>query len=165
MLSVNLTPKGTIMEINEMTGEECSAFLERASLARLGCSHENQPYVVPIHFAYEDTYLYGFSTFGQKVKCMRANPKVCVQTDKIQNQGEWISVVVYGEYEELPEPQHGAERNLAGSLLAKQYHWWLNSLSERQMRVGERLIEPLFFRIRIRTMSGLCATEEKQRQG
>jgi nitroimidazol reductase NimA-like FMN-containing flavoprotein (pyridoxamine 5'-phosphate oxidase superfamily) len=33
---------------------------------------------------------------------MRRNPKVCVQTDEIQNQGEWISVVVYGEYEELP---------------------------------------------------------------
>ena len=41
------------MEINEMTGEECSAFLERASLGRLGCSYENQPYVVPIHFAYD----------------------------------------------------------------------------------------------------------------
>jgi uncharacterized protein len=64
------------MEINEMTGEECSAFLERASLAQLGCSYENQPYAVPIHFAYEDTYLCGFSTLGQKVnvripKCVR----------------------------------------------------------------------------------------------
>ena len=101
------------MEINEMTSEECSAFLERASLGRLGCSYENQPYVVPIHFAYEDTYLYGFSTFGQKVKWMRANPRVCVQTDEIQNQGEWISVIVYGEYEELPEPQYSAERKHA----------------------------------------------------
>jgi len=67
-----------------------------------GCSYENQPYVVPIHFAYEDAYLYGFSTFGQKVKWMRANPKVCVQTDKIENQGEWISVIVYGEYGNCP---------------------------------------------------------------
>jgi len=39
-----------------------------------------------------------------------------VQTDEIQNQGEWVSVVVYGEYEELPEPQYRAERKLAGSL-------------------------------------------------
>ena len=117
------------MEINEMTGEECSAFLERASRGRLGCSYENQPYVVPIHFAHEDTYLYGFSTFGQKVKWMRANPKVCGQTDKIENQGEWISVIVYGEYEELPEPQYTAERKHASSLLAKtlslvaEMHW------------------------------------------
>ena len=150
------------MEVNEMTREECSKFLEHASLGRLGCSFENQPYVVPIHFAYEDTYLYGFSTFGQKVRWMRANPNVCVPTDKIENQGEWISVIVYGEYEELPEPQYTAERTHASSLLAKRHHWWLNALGERQMRVGENSIEALFFRIRIQSMSGLRATDEME---
>jgi len=117
--------------------------------------------VVPIHFAYENTYLYGFSTFGQKVKWMRANPEVCLQTDEVQNQDEWISVIVYGECEELPAPQYTAERKHASSLLARRYHWWLNALGERQMRVGENLIEPLFFRIRIQSMSGLRATDKK----
>jgi uncharacterized protein len=153
------------MEINEMTAGECSSVLERASLGRLGCSFENQPYVLPIHFAYDGGYLYVFSTFGQKVKWMRANPKVCVQTDEIQSQSEWISVVAYGQYEELPEPQHTAERQRASSLLAKQYRWWLNALGARQMREGERSIEPLFFRIRIDSMSGLRATDEKERAG
>jgi hypothetical protein len=74
---------------------------------------------------------------------MRANPKVCVQADEIQNQGEWISVIVYGEYEELPDPQYTAERKHASWLLARRYHWWLNALGERQMRVGENSIEPL----------------------
>ena len=150
------------MEINEMTGKECSALLERASLGRLGCSCENKPYVVPINFAYEDGYLYAFSTFGQKVKWMRANPKVCVQMDEIQNQSEWGSVIVNGEYEELPEPQYTAERKSASSLLAKRYHWWLNALGERQMRIAENSIEPVFFRIRIQSVSGLRATEEQR---
>ena len=153
------------MEINEMAAGECTAVLEQASLGRLGCSYENQPYVVPIHFAYDSGYLYVFSTFGQKVKWMRANPKVCVQTDQTQNQGEWISVIVNGQYEELPEPQYTAERKHASSLLAKRSHWWLNALGERQMRVGDISIEPLFFRIRIQSMSGLRATDEKGRQG
>jgi uncharacterized protein len=147
------------MEINEMTREECGAFLEHASIGRLGCSNENQPYVIPIHFAYADGYVYVFSTFGQKVKWMRANPKVCVQTDEIQNQSKWISVIVYGEYEELPEPQYTAERKHASSLLAKRYRWWLNALGQRQMTVGENSIEPLFFRVRVQSMSGLHATE------
>jgi uncharacterized protein len=150
------------METNEMTAEECSAFLERASLGRLGCSYVNQPYVVPIHFAYEDPYLYVFSTFGQKVKWMRANPRVCVQTDEIKNESEWTSVIVYGEYEELPDPQSTAERKHANSLLAKRYQWWLNALGERQMREAEGSIEPLFFRVRIQSMSGLRATEVKR---
>jgi len=153
------------MEINEMTVEECNAFLEHASLGRLGCSYENQPYVIPIHFAYDSGYLYVFSTPGQKVKWMRANPKVCVQTDQIENQGEWISVVVFGEYEELLEPQYSVERKHASSLLAKRYHWWLNALGERQMRAGDKSIESLFFRVRIHSMSGLRATDKKERRG
>jgi uncharacterized protein len=153
------------MEVNEMEAKKCKAFLEHASLGRLGCSHENQPYVVPIRFAYDSGYLYVFSTFGQKVKWMRANPKVCVQTDKIENQSEWISVIVNGLYEELPEPQYADERKLAGSLLTKHSHWWLNALGERRMRVGDISIEPLFFRIRIQSMSGLRATDEKGRHG
>ena len=149
------------MEVNEMAAEECKAVLEHASLGRLGCSYENQPYVIPIHFAYDSGYLYVFSTLGQKVKWMRANPKVCVQTDQIENQGEWISVVVNGEYEELSEPQYSVERKHARSLLAKRYHWWLNALGERQMKVDDKAIEPLFFRVRIQSMSGLRVTDEK----
>lgn len=145
------------MEINEMTNEECSAFLAHASIGRLGCSLEDQPYVVPINFAYDSGYLYVFSTFGQKVKWMRANPKACVQTDQIQSESEWSSVVVNGEYEELPEPQYSAERQLASSLLGKRYQWWLNALGERQLRVGDKAIDPLFFRIRIKSLSGLRA--------
>ena len=41
-------------------------------------------------------------------------------------------------------------------------YWWLNALGERQMRVGENSIEPLFFRIRIQSMSGLRATDERR---
>jgi hypothetical protein len=163
-LSVSLELEETIMEVNEMAAEECKALLERASLGRLGCSYENQPYAVPIHFAYDSGYLYVFSTLGQKVKWMRANPKVCVQIDEIQNQGEWTSVIVSGQYEELPEPQYSAERKHASSLLANHSHWWLNGLGERQMKVGDQLIDPLFFRIRIQSMSGLRASDEDEKE-
>jgi len=151
------------MEINEMTAEECGTLLERACVGRLGCSFENQPYVVPIYFAYDSDYLYVFSTVGQKIKYMRCNPKVCVQADEMQSESEWMSVIVNGDYEELPEPQYTAERQHAISLLARRNHWWLNALGERKMRVGDRSIEPLFFRIRIRSMSGMRATNERTR--
>jgi uncharacterized protein len=131
-----------------------------ASVGRLGCSYKDQPYVVPIHFAAENGYLYVFSTFGQKVKWMRANPKVCVQADEIKSQSEWMSVIVNGEYQELPESRYKAERQHASSLLAKRYQWWLNALGERQMKEGERSIDPLFFRIRIGSISGLHATDK-----
>jgi uncharacterized protein len=150
------------MEINEMTMEECNAMLAHASVGRLGCSFENQPYVIPINFAFDNGYLYVFSTLGQKIEWMRANPKVCVQADEIRSESEWVSVVVNGDYEELVQPQHEAERQHATSLLDKRYHWWLNALGERQLRLGDTAIDPLFFRVHINSMSGLRATDESR---
>ena len=52
--------------INEMTQKECRELLARSRVGRLGCSRDNQPYVVPIYFAYEADYIYAFATLGQK---------------------------------------------------------------------------------------------------
>ena len=102
------------MLINEMTTEECSKVLARAPMARLGCSFENQPYVVPIYFAHESDLR--ILDVGQKIQWMRANPNVCVQTNEIQSASEWVSVIVSGRYQEFPEPQHTAERKHASTL-------------------------------------------------
>ena len=153
------------MVINEMTEEECGAFLASASLGRLGCSLNNQPYVVPIYFAYEPGYIYVLSTLGRKIEWMRANPKVCVEVDEIANQSRWTSVIASGGYQELPEPQYTDEREHARRLLGKRYRWWQNALGERQLRLGDELINPLFFRIRIDSMTGLRVVDESAESG
>jgi hypothetical protein len=145
------------MVITQMTEEECRAFLARASLGRLGCSRDNQPYVVPIYFGYEPEFIYVLSTFGQKTEWMRANPKVCLEVDEIANQSEWMSVIVSGRYQELPEPQYTAEREHARTLLEKRGRWWQNALGERQLRLGAHAIAPLFFRIHVDSITGLRA--------
>ncbi len=145
------------MVINEMTEKECGAFLASAMLGRLGCSLDNQPYVLPIYFAYEPGYIYVLSTLGQKIEWMRANPKVCVEVDEIANESQWVSVIVSGHYQELPEPQYTDERKHAEKLLGKRHKWWQNALGERQVKLGEDLIDPLFFRICVDSMTGLRA--------
>ena len=94
------------MLMNEMTKQECREALEYASFGRLGCSLANQPYIVPVYLAYESDCIYVFSTFGKKIEWMRANPKVCIQIDEIAEQYQWMSVIVNGRYEELPELQY-----------------------------------------------------------
>ena len=153
------------MVINEMTKEECGAFLAKASLGRLGCSLDNQPYVVPIYFVYEPDYIYVLSTFGQKTEWMRANPKVCLEVDEIANQSQWISVIADGRYQELSEPQYTAERDHARTLLEKRCRWWQNALGERQLRLGDHSITPLFFRIHIDSLTGLRAIGESAESG
>jgi nitroimidazol reductase NimA-like FMN-containing flavoprotein (pyridoxamine 5'-phosphate oxidase superfamily) len=153
------------MVINEITKDECGAFLAGASLGRLGCSLDNQPYVVPVYFVYEPDNIYVFSTLGQKAEWMRANPKVCLQADEITDQSKWKSVIATGRYQELPEPQYAAEREHARNLLEKRCRWWQNPLGERQLRVGNHSITPLFFRIHVDAMSGLLAIDESAQSG
>jgi nitroimidazol reductase NimA-like FMN-containing flavoprotein (pyridoxamine 5'-phosphate oxidase superfamily) len=50
---------------------------------------------------------------------MRANPRVCVQTDEFANQLQWISVIANGLYEELPEITFAAERSARSSAIRK----------------------------------------------
>lgn len=146
------------MVINKLTAEECESLLQKAALARLACALDNQPYVIPIYVAYDKGSLYALSTLGQKIEWMRANSKVCLQFDEIQSNEHWNSVIVSGQYQELPEPQYTDERNHAKKLLEKRHRWWQAAMAERQMTAGEHLIDPLFFRVRIDSMTGLRAT-------
>ena len=77
----------------------------RGEVGQAGLSHENQPYIVPVYLAYDDesACLYGFTTLGQKVEWMRANPRVCVEVDEIAAYDQWVSVIAVGRYEEIPE--------------------------------------------------------------
>jgi len=148
------------MRIDELNETECREILSRSSSARLGCSQNDQPYVVPVGIAYEADYIYVFATPGKKIKWMRANPKVCVQVDEISNQSDWVSVIANGEYEELPEPQFTNERNHARDLFQKRHHWWLNALAQRRIRMRDEEITPLFFRIHVNSVTGLRGIPE-----
>jgi len=145
------------MRIDELNDSECREVLSHVSLGRLGCSLNDQPYVVPVGIASEGGYIYVFSTLGQKIEWMRTNPKVCVQVDDGTGQ-DWASVIAYGEYQELPEPQFEQERAHARALLQKRNHWWLNALAERRIQLRDQEIAPLFFRIRITSLTGLRGT-------
>lgn len=148
------------MVVNEMSEKECRGLLSRTSIGRLGCSQADQPYVVTIYFAFEPDYFYVLSTLGQKIEWMRANPKVCIEIDEIAGESQWASVIVNGEFQELVEPQYTDERAHARKLLEKRYLWWQNALGERQLKSGQDLIAPTFFRIRINSMTGLRAVAE-----
>jgi nitroimidazol reductase NimA-like FMN-containing flavoprotein (pyridoxamine 5'-phosphate oxidase superfamily) len=143
------------MVIDEMTEKECIALATRSSLARLACALDNQPYIIPIQFAYDSGYIYALATFGQKIRCMRENPKVCLAIDEIVSDFQWASVIAAGEYEELRDPHHTQEREHARELLERRNRWWQNAFAERQAKEGDHLVEPIFFRIKINSISGL----------
>jgi uncharacterized protein len=145
------------MTIDELSRNECVEFTNRNTLGRLACALHNQPYIVPINFAYESGCIYAFSTLGKKIEWMRENPKVCLSIDEIANETQWTSVLVNGEYEELVEPRFAEERDHARNLLEKRCRWWQTAFAERQTKDGDQLMDPIFFRIKVQSMSGLRA--------
>lgn len=147
------------MRIVPISETECRELFKHVSLGRLGCSLDDQPYVVPIRFSYEQerNCFYVFSTLGKKIEWMRENPKVCLQTDEIGGGSNWTSVVVTGTYVELREPQYTAERQHAIERLHEHAQWWQNPIAERREQMSDVEVEPLFFRIDIGSISGLRA--------
>jgi nitroimidazol reductase NimA-like FMN-containing flavoprotein (pyridoxamine 5'-phosphate oxidase superfamily) len=85
------------MLIKSMSKQESIELLMRTRLGRLACEYEGQPYVVPLSFACDKTYLYAFTTEGQKLTWMRANPRVCVEFDELVAEEDWATVVVIGQ--------------------------------------------------------------------
>jgi nitroimidazol reductase NimA-like FMN-containing flavoprotein (pyridoxamine 5'-phosphate oxidase superfamily) len=148
------------MVIREMTDDECRKALERMSFGRLACAHDNQPYVVPIYFSYDGRYLYGFSTLGQKIEWMRTNPLVCLEIDEWTSRYDWMSVVVSGRYEELPDtPEFRAARVQAQEALQKRAMWWeYTAVAGADWRRKQEPFTPVFYRIHIDKMTGHRAT-------
>ena len=141
------------MQIREMTREESVALLLRNRLGRIACVREGQPYITPIHFAYNADYLYCFSTVGQKIEWMRTSPLVCLEADEIESSNTWATVIVLGEYGELPKtPEFEEARRVAAELLQRQPMWW-EPASSKLMAV-ERELELVHFRIHVLSMSG-----------
>ena len=143
------------MLIEDMTSKECGEFLNRTGFGRLGCAVDNQAYLTPIYFAYPPDRLCGFSAAGQKIHCMRTNPKVCVEVDEVTGHFRWTSVIVRGQYQELPNTAEFASDRLAAQLgLENRILWWQTAYAAVQFHGKREPSEPLFYCIHISSMTG-----------
>ena len=143
------------MFVQETTREECVALVSSGRVGRLACARDNRPYVVPIHYAFADNYLYSFSMPGQKVDWMRTNPSVCVQVDTFSGHRDWQSVVMSGLYEELPESRNsGLDREHAWSLLQRHANWWEPGGLKPNVRPAGESPSNLFYRIIVESITG-----------
>jgi nitroimidazol reductase NimA-like FMN-containing flavoprotein (pyridoxamine 5'-phosphate oxidase superfamily) len=153
---------GNEMRILELTYRECVEMLTHLKHGRLACSRDDQPYVVPIYFAYHERHLYSFATRGQKIDWMRTNPRVCVEADEIINREDWMSVIVQGRYEELPDTlEWKPERERAYELLQQEAMWWEPAyVSTAHLDTADELI-PIFYRIHIDHVTGRRARPDR----
>lgn len=141
--------------IYDLTPEECREVLKRESFGRLACTKGNEPYVVPTGFAYQSEYLYCFSAVGQKVEWMRANPCVCLEIDTVSGLDRWLSVIVTGRYEELPDIAEWEEEVIdAYELLRQRSLWAQPAYTSAHHRDPSQRPTLVYYRIHIEKLTG-----------
>ena len=140
------------MLIHHLTPAQCEELLTRTPIGRLACARMGQPYIVPISFSFDpiERALVSFSSVGQKIGWMRANPKVCVEVDEIVDQFNWASVLVTGRYEEIVASDK-ARLERAQQLFQTRSAWWLPGAAHLD---GSDREAAVFFQIAIKEMSG-----------
>lgn len=84
----------------DLSEEEMKEVLATQVLGHLACSEDDQPYVVPMAYAYKNGILYGQTVEGLKTAILRRNPRCCFQVGDTKG-SIWRSVVCQGMFEEL----------------------------------------------------------------
>ncbi len=87
--------------IGELTDKESLKFLANCRFGSLGCTADDDIYVVPISFAIDGDRLIGQTKLGRKIEMMRQNSWVCVESHEVKSISNWKSVIAWGRFEEL----------------------------------------------------------------
>jgi nitroimidazol reductase NimA-like FMN-containing flavoprotein (pyridoxamine 5'-phosphate oxidase superfamily) len=90
---------------------EIDAFLRQGFWGVLALSVDDEPYGVPIIYAYDDDGTFYIANGpGKKIEMMQKNPQVTLTVVELEDYGRrWRSVIVYGKVElvdRLPEKLH-----------------------------------------------------------
>lgn len=87
--------------IGQLTQEQIEDVLKAEAIGRIGCHANNQTYITPVTYVYENNSIYGHTDYGMKVRLMRENPNVCFEVEQIRSMANWRSVIAWGTYREL----------------------------------------------------------------
>lgn len=133
--------------MRELTRAEIDELLRQQVVGRVGCHADDVTYVVPVIYAYDGEYVHVASIEGQKVRMMRANPRVCFEVDEYAEPGRWRSAIAQGDYEESDEEE--AARSLG--LLAARFGGGQGRARRRPEPTGRATV---CFRIRLGELTG-----------
>ena len=102
--------------LGELDAAQIEELLHGEVIARLGCVSDGRPYVVPVTYVYDGTYVWGHGMDGAKLRAMRARNEVCVEVENVDDLSNWRSVIAWGTYEEC----HGADWDTGMALLVER---------------------------------------------
>ena len=145
-----------MIEVEELSDSEITEVLGRVRYAHLACCRGSYPYVVPVHYAFEDGSIFIFTTEGKKADIIKENPNVCLQAEEVTDNQHWVSVIVDGVAERLTV---GPEHDRALDLIVAVNPTLTPAVSIRWMDLWVRENIEAIYRIIPTTMSGRRAVD------
>ena len=139
------------MIVREMRETECYDVIRAEQIGRLACSRDDQPYIVPIQYAYSEASIFSFSMPGKKIEIMRSNHRVCLEIEHFSNRENWCCVLVDGNFRELTSKE---DRQGAWILLQERSDWWEPGALKpgQQQLTGEH--SHVYYEIEINSLTG-----------
>ena len=98
-----------MLDIDEMGQAEINELLHKIGYGHLGFIHEGKPYVMPMHYYFDHSDIYLFTTVGMKTHDIDVDPDICLQVEEVHSLSHWRSVIVTGKAKCLTE-QHDIDR-------------------------------------------------------
>ena len=140
-----------MLEVKEMSQGEIVALLLREKRGHLGCSRDDHPYVVPMHYAYDGECLFFFTTEGTKTEFIAANHEVCFQVEEVTDESRWMSVMLFGRAERVTRPE---EMERAMQLITERNPTLLPALNETKVGAWKRFNNVAVYRVRPHSIHG-----------
>lgn len=150
-----------MIEVEEMRKDEIEELLRGVRYGHLGCSLNDQPYVIPVHYVYTGNSVYIYSTEGKKTDIIRENPRVCLQVEAVKDDRNWKSAVITGRAELVSDAE---ERDKALELIGYVNPTLTPAVSIRWMDNWVRENIEAILRIDIELMTGRASIIEAKPQ-
>jgi nitroimidazol reductase NimA-like FMN-containing flavoprotein (pyridoxamine 5'-phosphate oxidase superfamily) len=98
--------------ITTMRPAACLALLNRHKVGRMAYAFNNRVDITPIHYVYEDGWLFARTSHGTKMEMLQHAPWVAFEVDEMEGVFDWRSVVVHGTAYTMPQDGSPIEAEL-----------------------------------------------------
>lgn len=93
----------------DLPHDEMVALLTRNHVARIAFTLHDRVSIQPVHYVYNEGWLYGRTAPGTKLATIAHQPWVALEVDEVRSTFDWASVVVHGKFDVLDETWHQPE--------------------------------------------------------
>ncbi len=88
----------------ELSQVESERVLMRNHVGRIAYSFHDRVNIEPIHYVFDDGWLYGRTSHGEKLTIIEHHPWVAFEVDEVRDVYDWRSVVVKGAFYIIGDP-------------------------------------------------------------